>query len=243
MKTKLPELSESEGVHRGPIENKQIVIDSVLILSGGLDSTVLLYKCLEEGYTPALLSFNYGQRHHRELGYAKTTANTLGLPWRQVVLPSELFRGSSQTSSSIPVPEGHYAEESMKATVVPNRNMVMLSLAAAYAISLKVQPVFYAAHSGDHAIYPDCRPEFVEAMDKCFFNCDWAPPKLYAPFLSWSKRDIVVEGARLNVDFTHTWSCYKGNDVIHHCGKCGTCVERIEAFVLARISDPTEYEK
>lgn len=215
--------------------------DAVLIYSGGMDSTVLLYDLLKEELSVHALGFNYNQRHKRELAHAEIICEDLQVPFKVVHLQADLFGGSSQTSAWIDVPEGHYAEESMKRTVVPNRNMVMLSLAGSYAQSLDAKTIAYAAHSGDHAIYPDCRPEFVEAMDRAFFNSGWHPPRLVAPFLHMSKADIVSRGYQLSVPFEKTWSCYKGNSV--HCGKCGTCTERKEAFELAGIPDPTQYER
>jgi len=213
--------------------------DCIIVYSGGLDSTVLLYKLRKEGRQLHALSFNYGQRHKKELACATEICFNLGIPRFDVDLPLFLFKGSSQTSAEIPVPLGHYADETMKQTVVPNRNMVMLALAGSYAISVGAELVAYAAHSGDHAIYPDCRPEFVEAVDSCFFNSDWKPPKLVAPFIHSSKADIVAIGHTLNVPFEKTWSCYQGKEF--HCGKCGTCVERNEAFRLAEVEDPTIY--
>ena len=143
-------------------------------------------------------------------------------------------------SKSSSMPEGSYNEAGMKATVVPNRNMIMIAVAAARAISLGCDSVAYAAHGGDHAIYPDCRPDFVKALAEVLKICDYSPIRLEAPFLNFSKADIVLEGARLGVDFSKTWSCYKGGDI--HCGKCGTCVERRQAFASAGVCDPTEYE-
>lgn len=213
--------------------------DGVCILSGGIDSTVLLYKLLAEGKRPYALSFDYGQRHMRELSYAKGTAIRTNTPFLKVLLECELFEGSSQTSN-IPVPHGHYAEESMKATIVPNRNMVMLAMAAAFCISVKGRYIAYGAHSGDHAIYPDCRQSFVDGMQLALMSCDWNPPQLIAPFLNKSKTDVVKEGSLLQVPFELTYSCYEGR--IYHCGKCGTCVERREAFVEANVEDPTAYE-
>lgn len=221
--------------------------DTVLIYSGGLDSTVLLYKLIHEGRKIAPLSIAYGQRHEKELeAAARIIANLRALnnpvaAHLIVAIPPVLFKGSSQTSVEIPVPLGHYAEETMKATIVPNRNMVLLALANAYAQSIGADLVTYAAHGGDHAIYPDCREDFVEAMDRAFFRSSWNPPRLTAPFLHMDKTAVVKLGAELNVPFHLTWSCYQGRAL--HCGRCGTCVERREAFALAGVDDPTGYEE
>ncbi|MCB1120019.1 MAG: 7-cyano-7-deazaguanine synthase, partial [Verrucomicrobiae bacterium] len=139
------------------------------------------------------------------------------------------------------VPHGHYEEENMKSTVVPNRNMILLSVATGWAVSLKADCVSYAAHAGDHAIYPDCREEFADALDKTMRLADWQEIYLNRPFVSWTKADIVRRGAELNVPFEKTWSCYEGGD--QHCGRCGTCIERREAFHLAGVADPTEYSE
>lgn len=216
---------------------------AVLIYSGGLDSTVLLhYLTKHENREVLALSVDYGQRHRKELLFAAANCRKLGISYWPVDLSAlnPILRGSSQTSSEISVPEGHYAEESMKLTVVPNRNMLMLSAATALAISQKATKVCYAAHAGDHTIYPDCRPEFVEALGKAILLADWSQIQLEAPFVDSPKARIVQIGDSLGVDFKLTWSCYKGGE--KHCGKCGTCVERKEAFVLAGVPDPTEYE-
>ncbi len=220
-------------------------MDVVLTLSGGLDSAVLLYQLRNLGYRVRCLSVNYGQRHKKELEYAGGLCHRNRLEHRVVDLSGlrHLFAGSSQTTDSVPVPEGHYEEESMKATVVPNRNMVLLSLATAWAISVKANAVAYAAHGGDHAVYPDCRPEFAEALARVISLADWRQVGLLTPFLRperLSKADIVREGAALGVPFALTWSCYKGGE--KHCGVCGTCRERVEAFQLVDVTDPTEYE-
>lgn len=217
---------------------------SVAILSGGLDSTVLVTRLQQQGAVRAVLSFNYGQRHVRELDAARDACNALGL-WDKhhvVDLSGELgflLRRGSLTGDE-PVPDGHYAEESMKATVVPNRNMIMLAIAAGHAMALADPEVAYAAHAGDHTIYPDCRPEFMEALDRALGLADWNPVKLHAPFARMSKADIVVEGHRIGAPMELTWSCYKGGDF--HCGRCGTCVERREAFEVAGVQDLTRYE-
>lgn len=221
---------------------------TVLIYSGGLDSTVLLYRLLTLQGTDSVkcLSVNYGQRHRKELVSARAICHDLGVEHQIADLShlNFLFAGSSQTSPEIEVPEGHYEEESMKLTVVPNRNMVLLSLATAWAVSLKYDSVAYAAHAGDHAIYPDCRPEFTAAIARATEICDWTPIKLLRPFLDpvpMSKADIARLGADLKVPMHRTWSCYKGGTL--HCGKCGTCVERREAFQLAGVPDQTIYEE
>lgn len=220
---------------------------SVLVLSGGLDSTVALYKLLAEdrGEVHAL-SFNYGQRHVRELVMASRLCGRLGVPHQTVYLPIlQLFGNTALTvqpdmaQGQIDVPDGHYAEESMKATVVPNRNMVLISVAAAYCISKGFEQVVYAAHAGDHAVYPDCRENFVHLLDAALKVGNFHPVHLSAPFVNMTKEDIVRLGAQLLVPFKETWSCYRGG--AYHCGTCGTCTERKEAFALAGIHDPTEY--
>ena len=146
---------------------------------------------------------------------------------------------SSLNRDSWEVPEGHYTEESMKQTVVPNRNMIFLSVAAARAIAGGVQHLFYAAHAGDHAIYPDCRPVFVSAMETALHLCDWQDITLHAPYLHLSKADIVKIGINLGVDYSLTWTCYRGEALA--CGRCGSCTERLEAFREAGVEDPVEY--
>ena len=215
---------------------------AVVLFSGGLDSTVLVYDLLNEGADLKLLSIDYGQRHEKELKSSSEIAEYLELKHEILRLPmlNNLLGGSALTDPSISLPEGHYAEDSMKATVVPNRNMILLSLAAGHAISLQFDTVAYAAHAGDHTIYPDCRPEFATAMDEALKLCDWNTVSLYRPFVQLSKHDLVRKGNELGVPFEKTWSCYAGND--KHCGKCGTCVERKEAFELVGLLDPTEYK-
>jgi len=216
---------------------------TVLIYSGGLDSTVLLYHLRAAGQSVHALSVNYGQRHACELDHAADICRILQLPNPVADLSAiqPLIAGSSLTSADIEVAEGHYTEESMKSTVVPNRNMILLSIAAGHALSIGAQQIAYAAHSGDHAIYPDCRNEFADAMAEAIRLCDWSTVELSRPFVDWTKADIVRRGAELNLPFEKTWSCYKGGKI--HCGRCGTCIERREAFDLAGIADPTTYAK
>lgn len=214
---------------------------TVIVYSGGLDSTVLLYHTLAQGHSVKAISVNYGQRHACELARAQSICQNLSVDYIQADLSAlqPLLAGSSLTSPEIDVAEGHYTEENMKSTVVPNRNMILLSLAAGHAISIKADQIAYAAHSGDHAIYPDCRNEFADAMANAIRICDWHQVELVRPFVDWSKTDIVRRGSELKVPFDQTWSCYKGGET--HCGRCGTCIERREAFDLANIEDPTTY--
>lgn len=214
---------------------------AIVTLSGGLDSAVLLYSLLREEHEVRCISVDYGQRHKKELEYARDLCAELKIPHFTADMSNMrlLLLGSSQTSEEIAVPEGHYAEESMKQTVVPNRNAILLSLAGAWAVSTKSDWIAYAAHAGDHAIYPDCRPEFAEAMGAAFLLCDWHTFALYRPFIDKTKADIVRLGAEIGVPFEKTYSCYKGGE--KHCGRCSTCVERLEAFQIASVNDPTEY--
>ena len=214
---------------------------TVAVFSGGLDSTVLLDHLLDLRDEVLALSIDYGQRHRRELEHARLIANRLGIEWELADLSriSPLLAGSSQTSQGMPVPHGHYADESMKQTVVPNRNMIMLAVAGGWAISRRFDRVAYGAHTGDHTIYPDCRPEFVSALRTTLSLADWHTVDLFCPFLAMTKAEIVARGASLGTDFAATWSCYEGGE--RHCGRCGTCFERREAFERAGVPDPTIY--
>jgi len=215
---------------------------ALVLFSGGLDSTVLAAQLLADGAETRLLSIDYGQRHAKELDKAEKIAQALGLPHRILRLPDlgPLLGGSSLTDDQVELPEGHYAEESMKATVVPNRNMILLALAGGHALSIGFDTIAYAAHAGDHTIYPDCRPEFADAMEKALGLADWQNLNLHRPFVNFSKEELVRKGNELGAPLELTWSCYAGRE--KHCGKCGTCVERKEAFALAKVEDPTEYE-
>ncbi len=214
---------------------------TVLVYSGGLDSTVLLYHLISEGAEVSALSVNYGQRHLKELDSARAVTKNLGVSHKIIDLSSvcELLKGSSLTDPNLPIPHGHYQEESMKSTVVPNRNMLLLALATSWAISLKADSVSYAAHAGDHAIYPDCREQFAQALGKAIRLADWREVSLNRPFIGLDKRAIVQRGKALGAPFELTWSCYEGGEI--HCGRCGTCVERREAFYQAGVDDPTLY--
>jgi 7-cyano-7-deazaguanine synthase len=214
----------------------------VVLLSGGMDSTTLLAWTLAEGYSVRALSVAYGQRHAVELHAAREVARTYRVPWTTVACDSfaAIAQGSALTSDAVEVPDGHYSAPVMRLTVVPNRNMFLLSLAAAHALHHGAQALAYAAHAGDHAIYPDCRPAFVGAMRQALAVCDDPGLTLLTPFLHATKADIVRCGAALGVPYALTWSCYKGGE--RHCGTCGTCYERREAFTLAGVVDPTVYE-
>jgi len=218
----------------------------VAIVSGGMDSVTMAYF-LAADHDLTLLSVDYGQRHVRELDCAAKAAAALAVPHHVVDLTSvgRLLTGSSLTDRSVPVPEGHYEDETMRATVVPNRNALLLDLATALAVAQGAQMVATAVHAGDHAIYPDCRPAFIGAyqMMALCANEGFIDPAftVVAPFLYRSKAHIVVEGDRYRVPFADTWSCYQGGD--KHCGRCGTCTERRGAFVDAFVPDPTAYEE
>lgn len=211
---------------------------TVVLLSGGLDSAVLLAQRLDCGDSVRAVSVNYGQRHGKELWAATGVAGHYGVHLEIVELPPSLLAGSSLTGGSS-VPHGHYADPTMRSTVVPARNTVLLSLAAAVTVRVGADAVAYAAHAGDHAVYPDCRPEFVAAARQLLAVCDYEPLTLLTPFVGWAKFQIVAEGRRLGVPFEKTWSCYEGGE--RHCGCCGTCYERQEAFAVAGVVDPTEY--
>lgn len=216
---------------------------TIVICSGGLDSVSLAHMVANEHQLTRLVSFDYGQRHRKELYYAVACAKRLNVPYDIIDLRSigAVLAGSALTDD-IDVPDGHYAEESMRITVVPNRNAIMLTVAFGVAAARGDDAVAAAVHGGDHFIYPDCRPAFTnafEAMQKAALD-GYADVSLYTPFVHRSKADIVTAGARYHTPFADTWSCYKGGE--HHCGRCGTCVERREAFHLAGINDPTIYE-
>ena len=214
---------------------------TIVLLSGGMDSAVLLYHLRSLGHELKALGVNYGQRHSRELESAAKIAALTKTEFRVVDLAGlkPLLTASSLTNESISIPDGHYEAESMKVTVVPNRNMIMLSIASGWAISEKFDGVAFAGHGGDHAIYPDCRESFCAPLDSALRVADWHPIELLRPFIEWKKSDICARGAQLNVPFDLTWSCYKGGE--KHCGTCGTCTERREAFMLAAVKDPTIY--
>ncbi|TAA48039.1 7-cyano-7-deazaguanine synthase QueC [Corallincola spongiicola] len=213
----------------------------VVIYSGGMDSYTVLNKAIKQGYDVYALSFDYGQRHVKELEVAASVCKELAIHHKVVDISAinSLIGGSSLTDD-IAVAEGHYEEESMKSTVVPNRNMILLSLAVGYAVSLKAGKVFYGAHSGDHAIYPDCRPEFVLKMNEVAKIANYEIVEICSPYLNDSKIDILTDGLKMGLDYSKTWTCYNGRE--RACGKCGACVERLEAFEKNALKDPLSYE-
>ena len=217
------------------------------VISGGMDSATLLYKALAESDNEVqAISFNYGQRHKKELYYASRLCQHLNVRHDIIDISSITpFIGGSSLTDDIEVPEGHYTEDSMAITVVPNRNAIMLTIAYGIAVARESEAVGAAMHAGDHAIYPDCRPLFVSSFNDmqkiAVEGHGHLDLHLWTPFINQSKADIAREGKLLGVDYSKTWSCYKGLDF--HCGKCGTCYERREAFELAEMTDPTIYEE
>ncbi|MGN0225765.1 MAG: 7-cyano-7-deazaguanine synthase QueC [Prevotella sp.] len=213
--------------------------DSVIIVSGGMDSITLLHERHEE--IALGISFDYGSNHNsREIPFARMHCQRLGI--KHIVIPLDfmsVYFKSSLLDGADAIPEGHYEDANMKSTVVPFRNGIMLSIACGIAESNGLSRVFIANHGGDHAIYPDCRSEFIKAMDAAMSAGTYAHINIEAPYTEITKTDIALIGKAIGLDYTETWSCYKGGNV--HCGKCGTCVERQEALRNAGIEDKTEY--
>lgn len=234
---------------------------AIAVFSGGLDSTVMLAE-LASAHEVSAITVDYGQRHRREIEAAKAITERLGIEHKIVDLSglAALMGGSSQTDLTIPVPHGHYTAEQMKQTVVPNRNMLLLAVAGAWAISKKAFAVFYGAHAGDHAIYPDCREEFVAPLAQALWAADWHHVRIERPFIALTKADIIRRGAELGRSpeeylegkpkprpygigydlMDLSYSCYEGK--LLHCGLCGTCSERRSAFRDAGVPDPTSYD-
>lgn len=213
--------------------------DSLIIVSGGMDSITLLYD--RKDSIALALSFDYGSNHNsREIPYAQLHCQRLGI--RHIVIPLDFMHQyftSSLLEGAEAIPDGHYADENMKSTVVPFRNGIMLSVAIGIAESNGLKKVLIANHGGDHAIYPDCRPDFISAINKAAMSGTYLNVEVDAPYTNISKTDIARRGVALGIDYSETWSCYKGGTV--HCGTCGTCVERKEALHDAGIDDKTEY--
>ena len=215
--------------------------DSVIILSGGMDSVTLLYD--KKNDIELAITFDYGSNHaQKEIECAKYHCQVLNI--KHIIIPLQFIKqyfNSSLLQGSDAIPEGHYADENMKSTVVPFRNGIMLSIACGIAENNGLHKVLIANHCGDHAIYPDCRAEFINSMSNAMTFGTYEKVYIDAPYTNITKSDIAKRGNELNIDYSKTWSCYKGGNV--HCGRCGTCVERKEAFKEAGIIDKTIYEQ
>lgn len=215
---------------------------TLVVCSGGLDSVTLAYHVAATQQLMGLLTFDYGQRHKKEIEFAALAAKRLGVSQRVLDISSigQLLT-SSLTDNDIAVPEGHYAADNMSATVVPNRNAIMLTIAFGLADSMGADAVAIAVHGGDHFIYPDCRPAFIQAFAAMQALAIGKTPaiELYSPYLTVSKGDIAKQAVKYHVPIHETWSCYNGGDI--HCGRCGTCVERLEAIAYANADDATPY--
>ena len=217
-------------------------MNALLICSGGFDSVTLAYRLAAEQSLGTLLTFDYGQRHRKEIDAARLAAERLGVPHLIMDIgPIGRQLSGSALTDNIAVPHGHYSEENMKVTVVPNRNAIMLTIAFGVAAARNLDTVALAVHGGDHFIYPDCRPDFIRLFGQMQAAAleGVADIGLFAPYVDTDKAAIARDAARYSVPVADTWSCYEGGDI--HCGRCGTCVERIEAMALAGLTDPTPY--
>ena len=215
---------------------------TIVVLSGGLDSTTVLYNLLDRKHEVKAISFDYGQRHKKELDYAKQTTDKLGIEHEVIDMAfMKKYISNPALTGDIEVPEGHYEDENMKQTVVPNRNMIMASIAIGYAVNIDYDGVALGVHLGDHEVYPDCRPEFIYALKVIALVSNYKKIRIITPYLYVCKDGIVKDGIRLKADYSKTWTCYKGGDLA--CGKCGSCQERLEAFNDNNIKDPIEYDK
>lgn len=211
----------------------------LLVYSGGLDSTVLLHHLLDQNYSVRAISFAYGQKHFKELEIAQKNCEKLGIPHEILQVPLDAYFSSTLLRGGGEIPEGHYESENMKQTVVPMRNLIFASIAAGYAASHKIPLIALGVHSGDHAIYPDCRPEFFDSVNATLSLADWDQIQVKTPFIHFTKDQIVARGIEVGVDFASTWTCYKGQET--PCGKCGSCVERLEAFSRNGATDSLSY--
>ncbi|KND25227.1 7-cyano-7-deazaguanine synthase QueC [Streptomyces acidiscabies] len=216
---------------------------AVVVLSGGMDSTTLLAHYAALRFTLVAVTVDYGQRHRKEIDSARRIARHYGAAHHVVDFAGfgRLLGGSALTDADVAVPDGHFAEDAMRATVVPNRNAVLANIALSVAVARGADTVALGMHAGDHFVYPDCRPAFIDALRHlaAVANEGFVVPRIEAPFMTWSKRDIALHGTRLGAPLELSWSCYKGGDI--HCGTCGTCYERREAFREADVADPTAY--
>ncbi len=215
--------------------------DGIIVLSGGMDSVTMLYEFASE--IKVAVSFDYGSKHNaKEIPFAALHCQQLGI--QHIVIPLDFmtrYFKSSLLMGGEDIPEGNYDDENMKSTVVPFRNGIMLSVAAGLAESHGLKRLFIANHFGDHAIYPDCRAGFIKAMNEAVSEGTYEHIRIEAPYTDINKTDIAKRGAKLGINYAETWSCYKGGE--KHCGKCGTCMERKEAFREAGLTDPTIYEE
>ena len=212
-------------------------MSSVLVVySGGLDSYTLLNKAMKKFDRVEAITFNYGQKHNKEIEYAKSNCVELNIKHEVVNLYLENILAGSALVGDIDIPEGNYDKEKMKQTIVPNRNMIMISVAASLVIKNDIEYLWYAAHSGDHEIYPDCRPEFIDKMAAVLEICDYHKIKFEAPFQNLSKNEIVATGLSMNLDYSKTWTCYEGKE--KPCGKCSACLERALSFEANNTEDP-----
>lgn len=216
----------------GNDKQRAVIRDCVIVVSGGMDSITLLYDMKDR--IGLAVTFNYGSNHNaREIEYAKIHCSRLGI--KHVVIELGFihdFFHSSLLEGADAIPEGHYEDANMKSTVVPFRNGIMLSVAAGLAESYGFKHLLIANHSGDHAIYPDCRPDFIRYMSEATKSGTYPGIDIIAPYTDISKGEIAYRGLCLGIDYSETWSCYKGGD--EPCGKCGTCVERAEAIEYAK---------
>lgn len=214
----------------------------VVIYSGGMDSYTVLHKAIEGGLTPFALTFDYGQRHVKEIEAASDVCKSLKVNHKiiDITAINQLIGGSSLTDNNIAVATGDYDNANMVNTVVPNRNMILLSLAIGYAVSIGAEKVYYGAHSGDHEIYPDCRPIFVEKMNEVAAVANYEATEIYSPYLKSDKVGILKDGLRMGLDYSKTWTCYNGREKA--CGLCGSCIERLAAFKANGLNDPIPYE-
>jgi 7-cyano-7-deazaguanine synthase len=215
---------------------------TLAIVSGGMDSVTMLHDLKDQGHELSVVSFDYGQRHVKELEVAKANADKLGLSHKIIKMDflAQLLDNSALTGET-DVPEGHYAADNMKLTVVPNRNMIMASIAIGLAVNNGQEAISMGVHSGDHAIYPDCRPEFISALRTTSLIANYEPVDVLAPYLKMDKSLIIARGLEIEtMDYSETWTCYKG--LQKACGVCGSCQERLEGFYNNGIDDPLEYE-
>lgn len=214
---------------------------AVVIYSGGMDSYTVLHRALRAGFEVHALSFHYGQRHSRELETASQVCQQLGVAHQVVDIRAihGLIGNSALTDADRDMPGGDYDADNMAATVVPNRNMILLSLAIGHAINIGANVCFYGAHGGDHVLYPDCRPEFVEGVNAVAAVADFNPVRIAAPYLHDSKHTILADGLSMGLDYAQTWTCYLGGE--YACGQCGSCRERLAAFAEQGVDDPLTY--